>query len=173
VPVARGPRLDARSTLTIAATAVVLLVVVGGILLYLTSQDGLDVRLGDDTFQDIDAESTAETIAEGGPFPLEDLTGGSRQIFVQHLGDDPETGWFAFAVRPLGEPRECFVEWRPESRTFTDNGECSRTYTFPEDGAGLPQYPATVNDDGKVVIDLNAADRETTTTSESTTTSEG
>jgi hypothetical protein len=170
MPVARGPRVDARSALVVGASGVVVALVILAIMLWLSSQNGLDVRLGDDRFQDLAAESAAQRIAANGPLPFRDLAGGSRDIYVQHLGDDPETGWLAFAWRPVGEADDCAVEWHPESRTFVDNGKCTRPYRLPEDGTGLPQYPATVNNDGKVVVDLNAADRESDTTTTVTTT---
>jgi hypothetical protein len=175
VPVARGPRFDARSTLVIGATGVVIAVVLGAILIFLTSSSGdIQVRLGSDRFEDYDAESGADEIAERGPILFPDPANRGRDIMLQHLGDDPEQGWFAFDARPLGESRDCAVQWQGDSRTFVDNGRCRAPFSIPEDGEGLPQYPATVNDDGIVVVDLNAAERATTTTTtDTTTTSEG
>jgi hypothetical protein len=171
VPVARGPRVDARSALVVGASGVVVALVILGIVLFLASRDDIQVRLGDDRFQDYDAESGADEIASRGPILFPDPANRGRDIYLQHLGDDPEQGWFAFDARPLGEGRDCFLQWEPETRTFVDNGRCSRAFTFPENGEGLPQYPATVNDDGKVVVDLNSAERATTTTSAGTPTS--
>jgi hypothetical protein len=170
VPVARGPRVDARSALIVGASGVVVALVILGMVLWLSSRDDIQVRLGDDRFQDYDAQSAAAEIRDRGPILFPDPANRGRDILLQHLGDDHEQGWFAFDARPLGEDRACFLRWEAETRTFVDNGKCSRSFTFPEDGEGLPQYPATVDDDGKVVVDLNAADRATTTT-ESTTAS--
>jgi len=172
MPVAKGRGIDARSALVVGATAVVLALVIGGMILYLVSRDDIDVRLGDDRFEDINAESAAEEIAERGPILFQDLVGGSRDIFLQHLGDDHEQGWYAFDVRPPGEPRECQAVWQPDEEQFADNGRCSTTFTVPADGTGLPQYPATVNDDGNVVIDLNAAQRGEGATDTSLTTTQ-
>jgi hypothetical protein len=169
VPVARGPRVDARSALVVGVSGVVVALLILGMVLWLSSRDDIRVRLGDDRFQDYDADSGAAEIAERGPILFPDPANRGRDIYLQHLGTDPEQGWLAFDARPLGEGRDCFLQWEPTSRTFVDNGECSRTYSFPEDGEGLPQYPATVNDDGKVVVDLNAAERGTTTTASTTT----
>jgi hypothetical protein len=170
VPVAKRTRIDGRSALVVGATGVVVALVIGLFVFYLAGRDDIQVRLGDDRFQDINAVSVAEKIAQDGPIIYQDLAGGSRDIFVQHLGDDPEQGWLAFDVRPAGEARECALSWQPDQQQFVDNGACSESFTFPPDGTGLPQYPASVNDDGKVVIDLNAAERTdgSTTTTETT-----
>lgn len=172
MPVARGRGVDARSAFIVGATGVVIAVVVGAFMIYLSSRDDIQVRLGDEQFQRYDANEAARQIAQGGPIIFQDLAGGSRDIFLQHLGgDDHETGWLAFDVRPAGEPRECSLVWQADTESFVDNGRCSTDLEFPADGEGLPHYPATVNDDGRVVVDLNAAQRETTTTQASTTTS--
>jgi hypothetical protein len=169
VPIAKRARIDGRSALVVGATAVFVALVIGLLVFYLAGRDDIQVRLGDDRFQDINAESVAEKIAQDGPIIYQDLAGGSRDIYVQHLGDDPEQGWLAFDVRPAGEARECALSWQAGEQQFVDNGSCSESFTFPPDGRGLPQYPATVNDDGKVVIDLNAAERPTTTVEPTTT----
>jgi hypothetical protein len=170
MPVARGRRVDARSALLVGASGVVVALVAIGMVLWLSSRDDIQVRLGDDRFQDYDAESGAEEIAARGPILFPDPANRGRDIYLQHLGDDPAEGWLAFDARPPGEERACFLVWEADSRTFVDNGECSQTFTFPEDGEGLPQYPATVNSDGKVVVDLNAAERDTPTTTVAPTT---
>jgi hypothetical protein len=170
MPVARGPRVDARSALVVGASGVVVALVILAIVLWLSSRDDIQVRLGDDRFQDVDAESGAEEIAERGPILFPDPANRGRDILLQHLGDDPEQGWLAFDARPLGEGRACFLLWDADARELLDNGKCTRPYRLPEDGTGLPQYPATVNNDGKVVVDLNAADRESDTTTTVTTT---
>jgi hypothetical protein len=123
--------------------------VVGAVLI--TTDTSEDVQLlGDATFQDLDAESTAETIDDIGPLLFSDVAGGDDDIVVQHLGDDPEEGWLAFAARPPGAERDCFVEWQPEAEEFEDT--CTGE-VYPPDGEGLHQYPTEV-EDGKVVIDL-------------------
>ena len=170
MPVARGTKVDRRSVLLVGASGVVVAFVLLGIMLWLSSRDDIQVRLGDDRFQDYDAESGADEIAQRGPILFPDPANRGRDIYLQHLGDDREQGWLAFDARPLGEGRDCFLTWDQGARELVDNGECTKRYRFPEDGEGLPQYPASVNDDGKVVVDLNAADRGTTTTAANTTT---
>jgi len=125
--------------------------VVGAVLI--TTDSSEDVQLlGDATFNDLDADSTAGTIDEIGPLLFSDVAGGDDDIIVQHLGDDPDEGWLAFAARAPGADRDCFVEWQPDDEQFEDT--CTGD-TYPPDGEGLTQYEAIV-EDGRVVIDLQA-----------------
>jgi hypothetical protein len=172
MPVARGSGISARNALVVGASGVIAAVVLGFMVLYLAKRsENVSVRLGDDRFRDIDAEKSARTIAKDGPVIYRDLAGGDRDIYVQHLGADPRQGWLAFDVRPPGEPRACALVWQAEPRQFGDNGRCTRSYTVPADGTGLRQYPATVDDTGKVVVDLNAAERAAPTSTSPTSTS--
>ena len=85
----------------------------------------------------------------------------SRDIYVQHLGTDPKTGWLAFDARKAGSA----------SGTAFSNGsatdKCSSTAaTVPRSAPtapGLRQYPAVVNSNGKVIINFNASGPATTT----------
>jgi hypothetical protein len=169
MPVARGPRVDARSALVVGASGVIVAVVIGAILVYLSSRNDIKVRLGDERFQSYDADAAASEIAQRGPILLPDLANRGRDIYLQHLSDDTTQGWVAFDARPLGEGRDCFLEWDTQIGEFHDNGKCTQAYTIPADGDDLPHYPATVNNDGKVVIDLRAA----ATPSDTTSTQEG
>ena len=100
---------------------------------------------------------TADFIADQGPWLMPDLIAGrDRDIILQHLGDDPETGWHAFAARPAAAPRDCFLEWNASDETFTDN--CDGT-TYDAIGTGLTQYPVFIDANGNLAIDINAADR--------------
>ncbi len=122
------------------------------------------------------AEPIAETIADSGPTILPDVASRDRDIILQHLGDDPLTGWYAFAARPLDASRDCTVTWVPDE-AIADGGdffhECSGT-RFPADGTGLTQYPVVVDPSGTVSVDLNAAERTAATEEEPTSdTSEG
>lgn len=94
------------------------------------------------------AKSLATTVARSGPLLFQDLLGGARDIYVQHVGED---GWRAFEAHASGQPRTCFLRWRADSRTFAD--PCSGQ-TYPADGAGLVSYPATVDKNGALVVDL-------------------
>jgi hypothetical protein len=171
MPVARGSGITARSALVVGASGVIAAVILGFMVLYLANRsENVKVRLGDDQFRDLDAERSAQTIARDGPLLFSDVAGGGRDIFVQHIGPDPKQRWFAFDARPTGEPRNCFLQWDRDAKQFTDNGRCNRSYTIPADGEGLRQYPATVDDNGKVVIDLNAAAPPSSTAMTTTTT---
>ncbi len=122
----------------------------------LASSGEVDVNLGSSVFQAGNIDRLSDDIDNAGPLFLGDLVGRDRDIYLQHVGDDPEEGWSAFAVRPLDSPRECFVEWEPDDRTFVDN--CDQT-TYPETGEGLPSYPVVIDADGNVSVDINAAER--------------
>jgi hypothetical protein len=154
----------------IAGVGVVLAVGIAFGMAALASRGSVEVRLGSDTFVAGRAEDLAEAVGEDGPIPFADTAGGERDIVLQHLADDPEEGWVAFAARPPEVSRACTVQWDADDEVFRlldaeggVSGECDGT-EFPPDGTGLPAYPVTVNDDGRLDIDLNAAERATSTT---------
>ena len=97
------------------------------------------------------AEEMANGIDESGPFLLSDPSGNDRDIYLQHVGPDPLTGWHAFGVRPSASPRECVAEWQTTAREFVDNCDGA---TYPETGEGLPNYVVTVDGDGNLSVDL-------------------
>jgi hypothetical protein len=163
-------RGHAGKALLVAGAGVVLALGIAFLVARMASQGRVDVRLGSDTFADQSAEEAAEKVADDGPILYQDLAGGDRDIVLQHLGDDPATGWIALAARPPGVPRACSIQWHPDDEVFllldadgdvTD--ECDGT-EFPADGTGLPSYPVTVDADGRLDVDLNAEDRATSTT---------
>ena len=116
-----------------------------------------DVQLGDTTFQGGSTERLAAEIDDRGPIIYGDVSGNKdRDIILQHLGDDPETGWYAFLAAPLGEARDCTWLWQPDEELF--RARCDESLTAPADGEGLPQFPVTV-EDGRLDVDLNAEAR--------------
>lgn len=149
-PVARSQRHASRALL-VAGVVVVLLMGVAVAVAMLAEEGRVEVRLGDDTFEAGDAERIADEVADRGPVIYSDVAGGSRDIWIQHLGDDPASGWLAFDVRPAGSDRNCVAEWRPQDEVFV--ASCTGE-EFPADGAGLPQYPVTVSD-GYLEVNLN------------------
>lgn len=162
-PVARS-QAHAGRALAVASAGVVLVMGVAIGVAILANRGDVEVRLGDETFTDQDASNLAEKIAEDGPVLYADAASGDRDIVVQHLGSDPESGWIALAARPAGVPRNCTIQWQADRETFRlldergeQAGECDGR-SYPADGEGLPTYPVTVSD-GKLDIDLNAADR--------------
>jgi hypothetical protein len=95
------------------------------------------------------ASTFAPTIARSGPLLFPDPKGRSRDIFVQHLGDDR---WLAFEARAAGAPRQCVLKWEQDARRFVDPCD-GRIY--PADGTGLVSFPTTVNEKGRVIVDLS------------------
>lgn len=139
----------------VAAAAVLTFLVVR-----FASQRPDEVNLGDKVFK-FDARRLARDI-EGQREPLlfkDPLTSRpGREVYVQHLGDDPKKGWVTLDAYAPGQRREiaCILDWQPDTRQFRD--PCSESQqTFPEDGSGLRTYPTRVEEDGKaVVVDLRA-----------------
>jgi hypothetical protein len=170
MPVARSQGHAGRALL-IAAAGVLLSLGVAYALSVLDNRGTVEVRLGDDTFSGLQADDIAADIAERGPSLFADASpGGDRDIVLQHLGDDVEEGWSAIAARPPGVPRNCTIRWQADDDVFLlldEDGEvtdeCDGT-EYPADGGDLETFPVTVRD-GKLAIDINAADRASTTTS--------
>jgi hypothetical protein len=166
-PVARS-QAHAGRALAVASVGVVLVMGVAIGVALLASRGDVDVRLGDETFTGQSAQNLADKIDEDGPVLYADAASGDRDIVVQHLDDDVDTGWIAIAARPAGVPRNCTIQWQADDDVFRlldENGEESDACDgreFPADGEGLPTYPVTVTN-GKLDIDINAADRTTTT----------
>jgi len=157
----RNPRSLALALGGIAVGLVVLVVVFVIALPGLTEEGRVEVKLGTDTFTVGQARPKAESIAIDGPFLFSDVANGQRDVYVQHLGDDPLTGWSSFDARLPGTGRECTLTWDRAAADFTDPCTNQRV---PADGAGLPTYPVEVTGDETVIVDLNAATRPSTTT---------
>jgi hypothetical protein len=131
-----------------------------------SSGDGVSLRLGDDTFGAGPAARRAESIRKSGiPLLFSDVSGRGQQrpIFLQHEGDDPKTGWFAFDARTADAPKDCFLEWDATAKQFRGKDACV-SGSWPANGAGLHQYHWSVNDDGNLIIDLREKPVTTTTT---------
>ena len=131
--------------------AVVLAIcVIGAVLAITAGDDGVEVRLGDDEFRAVDAETGADTIAEDRtPLVFPDPIAAGRPLYVHHLGPRPAVGWIAVEAIAPGTD-ECLVEWDVDAQEFVD---CEQL-RYPADGTGLTAYPAEVDDDGRVVVDL-------------------
>lgn len=150
-PVAHSQRHAGRALL-VAGIGVVVAIGLAFAMSVLANRGTVSVNLGDDVFDAGDAEDLAESIAEENhPVIFSDVAGGTRDIIVQHLGDQLKQGWYAFDARPPGTSRDCSLEWQPEEQHFIV--PCSDE-VYPADGAGLPQYPVIVTDDGDVEVDL-------------------
>jgi hypothetical protein len=129
---------------------------VGGLVFLLLAVLGLGrfnptsspLRPSDAEFDVGDAEARAEAIErDRTPLLFQDPAEFVRPIWVNHIGDDPGTGWFAFAAAD----GDCEIEWDVDAQEFAD---CDGR-RYPPDGEGLPQYQVRV-EDGNVVVDLEA-----------------
>ncbi len=107
--------------------------------------------LGDETF-DANATALAQQVKRNGPILFPDLLGRGKDIYIQHLSDDPAEGWRAFRATAPGASERCTLRWDGAGRVFTDPCEPGRTY--PADGTGLEQYVTSVQPPSKLVVDL-------------------
>jgi len=121
----------------------------------LTDADNLTLgQTPDPIFRAGNVDRLAADVAKLGPLLLPDLAGGDRDIYLNHVGDDADAGWFAFAVRPASASRDCHVEWDPATASFVDN--CTDT-VYPPTGEGLPSLAVSIDADGDLTIDLASA----------------
>lgn len=162
MPVRPSPRRSTRSLILGITGLVVGLVLV--IVLFvlaiptLTEQDRIEVRLGDDVFVAGNAGRLSAQVAADGPVLLPDVANGARDVYLQHVGDDPATGWLVFDARRPGTDRQCTLTW--VGNGFEDPCDGS---SVPADGGDLRAYDVSVNDDGDVVVDLVMRPKPTTT----------
>lgn len=98
----------------------------------------------------LDAGRVAAEVAERGPVLFKDPLNRDREIYVQHLGSDPERGWVAIRAYASRVSLDCLLRWEPAKRRFVD--PCTRR-SYPADGKGLTTYPAPAAG-GVVRIDL-------------------
>ena len=109
------------------------------------------------------AQTKADEIAERGPILIPDPAGAQRlPIYISHLGNDPDTGWYVFEARPPDAPDDCFISWDRDAEEFT--APCVDD-TYPADGDGLRSFEATVTKDGDLIIDFTPGPTTTTTSS--------
>lgn len=169
-PVKQAPTRTPRSIILAVAGVTLGLILVLVLFIFaipsLTESGKVEVKLGSDTYDAGSAESLARSISSAGPLLLPDVSGGKRDVYLQHLGDDPASGWYAFDARRPGQSRDCSLNWRADSADFID--PCDGT-VVPADGSGLTDYPVTVSDTGRVIVDFNP---EAETTTSSTTSAE-
>ena len=153
-PVESSGHHAGRAALVALVGVVVLFGTLGLITLTLKDRNSPDLQLGDQTFKAGRAEALAGRIAETGPRLYADVSGRKdRDMILQHIGDDPDSGWFAFLAAPIDKPRDCTWEWQADEEQF--RARCDRSLTAPADGQGLPQFEVTVRN-GQVDVDLNA-----------------
>lgn len=150
--------------MVVGAAGVAAGLVLVAVMVWLAGSSGqVEVRLGDRDFRELDAARISAEIAERGPVLFSDVAGGSRDIILQHLGADPESGWLAFEARRAGQDRRCFFEWQADGGDTGEAGEgggwfvnsCDPGDVVDARGTGLVQFPVSVVD-GDVRVDINA-----------------
>jgi hypothetical protein len=90
------------------------------------------------------ADRLSKEVAERGPVIFKDpLQRGSadNDLFVQHVGTDPDKGWVAVRAYAAEAKTECLLRWQPDAKQFRD--PCSGT-AYPADGQGLKTYSVSV-----------------------------
>ena len=151
-----SPRLGPprrRSPVAVAVTTALALGLSGAVLwsvVRFASENPDKANLGSRVFNVGQAERLADEIDDRGPFLFQDplSSGQGRNLYIQHLSDDPSKGWSAIEAR-LPEDPACMVEWSRQRETFVD----CQGGTHPPNGGDLVTYPGTV-EDGQVRVDL-------------------
>lgn len=160
MPVARGPQINARSAVLVGLTGVVIAALLGGFVIWLASQSS-DVEIfGSSDFNAGKIGRISDEIDDRGPILYSDV--GSRRerdIILQHLGDDDEEGWLAFAARRPEDPRDCFFQWDPATEEFfltSDTDTVCEDVRVDAAGSGLVAYEVEIRD-GDIRVLLNEA----------------
>lgn len=152
MPVAPGLSLNPKRAVVVGVVGVAAGVALVWGMSRLASTGDVTVQLGDDTFEAGDPTEMSRVIAADGPILYADAAGGRRDIWLQHTGDSPTEGWYAFDARRPGSGRDCTLQWRPAAAVFTD--PCDGT-VIEAHGEGLPTYEVRI-EDGELIVDLNA-----------------
>ncbi len=153
MPVSSGPRPSLRAAVMVGlAGVVVALGLVGAVLLLTRTGTDVEIRLGDRDFRDMEIGRISTEIDDRGPILFGDVADGSLDIILQHIGEDPETGWFAFEARRVGQSRDCFFRWRPDEADFVNT--CDADDIVDAAGTGLRHFEVAVVD-GDVRVDIN------------------
>jgi len=139
------------ASLTALAFAAVLLFFV----VRFASSNPEQVNLGPRVFRVGSATRLAREVDKRGPFLFKDPLNREREVFVQHLGEDPNAGWAAIRAYASREAVECLLRWEGDQQRFVD--PCA-PQTYPPSGEGLVTYPARV-ENGVVSIDLRSSQR--------------
>jgi hypothetical protein len=167
MPVAQT-RGHAGKALLVAGVSVVLLLGLALLVANAASRGNVTVNLGDDRFEAGEVANIAKRIDKDGGLPIlyPDLVSRERNLYVQHLADQPSKGWVAFGAFDPKDP-SCSIGIDRDAKVLVDSCDPSRTY--PLDGTGLRRYPTTV-EDGHLFVDINELSTTTTSTPSSTST---
>ena len=154
MPVSSGSRPNLRSVVAVGLAGVaVALGLVLAVLLLTRSGTDVEIRLGDSDFRDMETGRISAEIADRGPILFGDVADGELDIILQHLGDDPASGWLAFEARRPGQSRDCFFAWRAEQAEFVNT--CAPDDVVDAAGTGLRHFDVAVVD-GDVRVDIHA-----------------
>ncbi|WP_419918396.1 hypothetical protein [Candidatus Poriferisocius sp.] len=155
MPVASGPRITPLRAATYSILSIGLGVGLVFAVVSLAGSDRIEVKLGDDDFNAGDAQDLSAEIAERGPVPWAPLSRG-RSIWINHMGQESDKGWFAFDVQSPGAGKGCVVDWDGDRRLFIDT--CDPSLIYPATGEGLTQFGVWVDGNGDLIVDVNAND---------------
>jgi hypothetical protein len=160
MPVAQS-RGHAGKALLIAGVSVVLILGLAFLVAQAASRGDVQIHLGDDRFDAGQVESIAARIEKDGGLPVlyPDLVGRDRNLYVQHLDDDPKAGWVAFGAFDPDDP-SCAVTIDREAKVLVN--ACDEDVTYPLAGNGLRYYPTEL-EGNRLYVDIN--ELSTTTTS--------
>jgi len=158
MPIEERTLFQPAKALLIALGGITVAIALGLGVLFVTPRlaqtNAVEVKLGDDTFEAGSTENMSMVIRRDGAPILYPAVVGDRDIYLQHLGEDPEVGWSAFDARQPGSPRSCTLAWQPGG-FFTD--PCEEGVSFDAAGTGLPRYDVTI-EDGMLFIDFRGLD---------------
>lgn len=155
-PRPRRRRSPGSAFATLAATGVIGALLIVVLVVQLAQSGTVKNQLGDKVFDAGAAAGLAREVAtpgpdgRSGPILLPALV-GHRDIYLQHQGSDPNTGWSALDAVVPGEGRTCQLDWVASAMQFRD--PCTG-HDYPADGTGLPRYAVTVNANHHVIVDL-------------------
>jgi hypothetical protein len=145
----------AQALLPIVAGLVFLGILFGGLWIAasMVSSGKANLRVGSAVFDKLRYDTLAKDITQNGPRLYPSLIGTTESyLYVNHIGDDPTKGWYAFNASRAGQPNKCTVVWKPIANVFEDPCDSA---TYPPNGDGLQQYDAITNYATKrLVIDL-------------------
>lgn len=152
MPVAPGPQLNLRRAVIFAVASLALGVALIVAVIALSGSGDLEVNLGSNVFEVGDAEEFAAKIAQDRAPRVFSSLEDNRPIYLQHLGEDSSTGWYAIDARSPSSPQDCALEWLVDEQHFVD--ACDPGTVFPADGEGLLRYRVIVDTSGVVRVDL-------------------
>ena len=152
MPVAQS-RGHAGKALLVAGVGVAVALGLTFAVAVLASKGEVNIKLGDDRFDAGQVESITTAIDDEGGLPLlyQDLVGGGRNLYVQHLEANPRRGWVAFSAFDPDDP-SCAVAIDRVAATLVNTWD--ETVTYPLDGTGL-RYSPTAVEGNRLYVDIH------------------